>query len=237
MKIIAQRDGCIMVDGKLGDLPSVQPAKKERGMMSSIQLVDDAYVPGPAKNATDQTNGQKRSGNKKQQKGKKTPAVEESNPNLLVRMKGTLYVYDHIKIVSAHAPMIDLTIAEATAAKVTENPIESEIIDNAVPRVHKDSRGTIYILSGKNTIMEMIEKGQTIIKARLVSKQAMWRTEAPTATVVEDKLKKALLAGNTNARITLPNDKKKPALLQTASNQPSEKKAKGSEQYGQIFSK
>ena len=161
----------------------------------------------------------------KKQQGKKQAAVEPAHPELLIKVLKDLYVFDQIKIVSTHAPIIDLTAEDLKSAIITANPIDSDIIHNSVVRVHKDAKGKLHILTGKSTAMMAIEEGAPVIKARLISRSALWRTMVPQDELVRQKLHDlASVGGKNGIRIVDSQSKAKAVPKSTVATPKAEKK-------------
>jgi len=161
----------------------------------------------------------------KKQQSKKETVVEAAHPELLIKVLKDLYVFDQVKIVSTHAPIIDLTAEDIKAAIITVNPIDSDIIHDSVVRVHKDAKGNLHILTGKNTAMRSLEQGNPVIKARLISRSALWRTLVPQEDIVRMKIHNLASVGSKNGiRVTERREKFRPNSVDRRSSKVGAKK-------------
>ncbi len=184
-------------------------------------------------------------------KKKQHKANDEKNSNYERRLKEQQihitvgekkYVFEQIKIVSVHAPLVNISIKKIDHSLFCPTLTGNRTVDTSILRFTRHEEG-IVIISGMDHILEALERGEKSIMGRQVSAEALWRCEVPPEPpkkLSSDELKQALLTqAPVSVRVKPPVEEKKVDVVKTLTGQPATSQGKPqstwSEKFGSIF--
>lgn len=99
------------------------------------------------------------------------------NQKPLLTFQGNDHFLDLILGALSSAPIVEIPAKDIIDAEVRFTPSEPEL-DRSHPTYYKHD-GKYIVLLGKKKVAEQLEKGQTVLKGRFLSKPALKQTRVP----------------------------------------------------------
>lgn len=125
------------------------------------------------------------------------------------------YVYEQIKIVSTHAPLVTVVLKDIGGLTNATKGDSVPDNDSVIRTVQRHKR--IRILSGKNALINLLANGQKEASVRMVTVPFLERCAVPPKKLSQDELMNSLLTKNSRFNITIKPKKQARAVSEALS--------------------